>query len=191
MPPERQDPCKNAFLFRDGSPPRQTNSLVGKPCSALCATSRKNLSSVSRVHSLTETVNLGAMKLLGLISTDHFVYTSAKNFDTNTGKRMHKSAIPLPAFRTVRYSVITHYKIDMGNMSTVFFLFSAGFRILRCAAPPSSIYILTRFCAYRQYMINSHDIKFIYVNNLLGKVYFYSLFCYNVYSIFTLGDFVL
>lgn len=51
-------------------------SLGGQNLAALCTAAGKNLTTVGRSHSLTETVNLGAVTTAGLIGTLHAGYTS-------------------------------------------------------------------------------------------------------------------
>ena len=45
--------------------------LVGESLSSLCTSSLENVSSVSGLHSLAETVLFLALELLGLVSTKH------------------------------------------------------------------------------------------------------------------------
>ena len=49
----------------------QALELVAELSSALCSAASQNLAAVSSLHSLAETMLLLALKLLGLISTNH------------------------------------------------------------------------------------------------------------------------
>jgi len=52
--------------------------LGGQNLAALGTTAGQNLTAVGSSHSLTETVDLGAMALGGLVGTLHYVFTSCK-----------------------------------------------------------------------------------------------------------------
>lgn len=83
---------------------------MSKPVSALSAASGKNLATVAGCHSLAETVDLRAMKLLRLISTNHYFTPPILVL---VRKVKHLNTL-------IRYSVIKHYKTTHGKMSTVF-----------------------------------------------------------------------
>ena len=53
----------------------QALELVAELSSALCSAASQNLAAVSSLHSLAETMLLLALKLLGLISTNHRVHS--------------------------------------------------------------------------------------------------------------------
>ena len=48
--------------------------LIGESCSALCASSLKDVSAVGSLHSLTEAVLLFTLTLLRLISSKHYMH---------------------------------------------------------------------------------------------------------------------
>ena len=56
----------------------RTNSSGGQNLAALCTAAGQNLAAVGSSHSLTETVNLGAMTAAGLVGTLHNTFTSYK-----------------------------------------------------------------------------------------------------------------
>jgi len=103
-----------SLSMRDALPP----SSDGQAQTALCTTASQNLAAIGSSHSLTETVHLGALTLLGLIGTEHCMTPPLKNIGDPT-RTPYSTAEKLCRSRhSLRIQTLDYYNEGHMRLST-------------------------------------------------------------------------